>query len=266
MMSRFGKWLPAMLVVAGFALLGLPRSALSVTVEFSAVITTGPDGTGTVVGTIGPTAATYPTFALVTTSGNTGGLTIIGGSHEAGNNSPITGLGEQVLNSNVDSVANTSGAFRSAVVVVSGNNFVGPTNLLDMNLSGRFNTAQGSSITVQWFNDTANGLSTVTAPGGVVTRSIAGVAVGPNPFFYSSPDNNANQFGIGPVLQAFNDPNPFGMSLVFTINFTVGAILQNRGQAEIATPTAIPEPGAMALALSGLPLLGIGVWRHRRRA
>jgi hypothetical protein len=32
MMSRFGKWLPAMLVVFGFALLGAPRNAHAVLV------------------------------------------------------------------------------------------------------------------------------------------------------------------------------------------------------------------------------------------
>jgi hypothetical protein len=271
MRTKAGKWLPAILVAAGLASLGLPRSASAVTVEFSAVIVN--TATGAIVGTIAPTSASDPTLATVNTSGTTAGLIVTGGNHNAGNNSVVTGIGEQVLQSTVTSVANNSGITETAYVVVSGNNFVGPTATIQNNLTGSFNQAgTTSSITASWYDSTANGLSTVTGTVGntfnpSTNLSISGTQVGTT-YSYTSTGNTLNNFGTVQGPMAFANPNPFGMTLLFAITFAPNAVLQSRQQSEIAVPAAavVPEPAPVILALTGLPMLGLVSWRRRRRA
>jgi hypothetical protein len=287
MRTRFDqvKWLPALVVTAGIALLGLPRSAHAVVpTERVTIVVTNPT-TGNILATgtfdsgnhTGPPGQTPPfspnSTQIVTGFSSPGlaGVTSTGGQHTADNNYPdVTGPGVgQYLESIVNNVSNTNSSTVNVTLVVSANNFT-PVTAADTidstNISGAFTSASGSTITASWFEDNANRISSITGTAGSApVSSIFGSATGPS-FTFTAPDNNTDAFSRFLTISPVSFTNPFSMTLVIQESLTSGAVLTNRTQSQLALP-GVPEPSTMVLAaLGAMGFVGYGLRRRKARA
>lgn len=279
-MSIRRKFLRLALSAAALGLLAasLPNVASAApTIQLTGVIQ---DGSGAVIQSFsqGPVVgAAGPGFTQIVTPGftNFSGIVLgpLGASHIASdpNISPINTSPGALLSSILDQLTNTVGGTagvvnRIATVAVSASNFTNPAPfLLALNASGSFLNAAGSSFSASWYENPTNQLATVTGSGSTVTFNPNGSIQVDGTFNTAATVNTLSSFQTSnPGTASPSSATPFGMTLLFTIRLTPGAILQTRFQSELALGATVPEPTTVAAAVSGLPVLGL-LWARRRR-
>jgi len=175
---------------------------------------------------------------------NIGGLQINGSIQTSAKGST------NILNTSSLSVINTTGSNINYALAVGDTGFTGPVTGFSASGSGTWQTAAGSTIAMNWYNDANNaqGADTPTDTPGVLLHTFSDTA-GPLTDAFSTSL-------VGPA----NDPSLFSMTETASGTLVAGGQLVSRGQTEIKElVAAVPEPGSLALlggALFGLGLLG----------
>ena len=158
-----------------------------------------------------------------------------------------------ILNTSSLSVVNTTGASIDYALAVGDTDFVGPVTSFSASGSGTWQTAAGSTITMNWYNDANNaqGADNTTDTPGALLHTFTDVAGPLTDAFATSL--------VGPT----NDPDLFSMTETASGTLVAGGQLVSRGQTEVKElVTVIPEPSS--LALLGASLLGMAAFLRRR--
>ena len=179
-----------------------------------------------------------------------GSFTVTGSA--VGTNSGAFGPG--VAGLDLSTISITSSAPGTVTLYLTENNQTSPVGLgiLSAAVTGQFISGGGTVALTAYGNDTnalyGNGLGGGTVPpiGGLT--NVATPTVG---------------LGAPPGATQFFATSPYTLTEILTINFTTAgtAALSSDSRALFATP----EPGTIAMALTALPLLGLGAWARRRR-
>jgi len=277
-----------MLVVAGFALLGAPRDAhallvLEGTITPTVAYTIPGDGLFAANTTIvvwatdgnvaypGGTPASIgggPVIQLTDTSDGTNGnislapgtiFTTSSGGYTVNNSASFDSKvsGGNTITSNAQEITNTSGGTVTTNIGAGDNGFVGPANLASFSASGTWTNAAGSVYNTFFYDDPTN-VQPLQGPAGV-NGTILGLL---SPALTHTVVGTADSFGQA-ATAAVNDTGPFAMTLRFNFTLVNGGTFVSRGQNELKSGV-VPEPGTIAMAISGLPVLGL-LWGRRRR-
>jgi len=270
MMARFVKWAPFGFLAAGFVLLGTPRDAHALLVLTGTIQSAGTTYTVYVADNNsaypgGPPASVGggPVIALVDTNNAVGNITLNPGTLFPGYtvNSSTSfdskGFNANALTSNALEIVNNTGGTVTTNIGVGDNGFVGPANTVVGSASGTWTNAGGSVYNTFFYNDPANA-QPLQGPGGV--SNIPGNLVLQDSHTVIG---TSDSYGSGPLTASVNDPGLFSMTLRFNFTLVAGGTFVSRGQNELKT-SALPEPATFAMALGGLPVLGV-YWLRRRR-
>lgn len=188
---------------------------------------------------------------------NVGNITINGvqvnGSIQTSTGTPAN-PGLDTLNTSSLSIINLTALTKTVTVTVSDTDFAGPVVAFQTAGSGVWQNAIGSSITLNWFDDPANGQGAddpTDTPGNLIDSFTHAATL-----FVDSFSHN----GTGAV----SDPGPFSMTEQAIFTLTPFAQLVNRGQSEVKL--AVPEPSTWGMMLLGFVGLGYAGFRKARSA
>lgn len=177
-----------------------------------------------------------------------GGLEVFGSSQTA-----TFGPPNNILNTASFQVTNTSGVNQVGNIAVSATGFTPPISFTSVSGSGTLELASGSTVTMSWYADPANGqgAQTSTDTPGILLHTCSITATDNSDAIACAPPDFATPFGA-----------PYSMTLYTSFTLTPGGTLVGRSQTEISELEAVPEPATMVLL--GLGFLGAGLARRRR--
>jgi PEP-CTERM motif len=175
----------------------------------------------------------------------------INGSIQTSTGTPAN-PGPDILNTSSLSIINTTNTTKTVIVTVSDTNFAGPVGSFQTAGSGTWQNAIGSTITLNWFDDSNNGQGAdlpSDTPGNLI-HTFTNTATTVVDLFS---DNFAG---------LVSDSGPFSMTEQAIFMLTPFGQLINRGQTEIKS--AVPEPSTWAMMLLGFAGLGYAGFRKAR--
>jgi len=150
---------------------------------------------------------------------------------------------------------------------------VGDTGFLNPNPSNMHSTSSGTiingNIHVATYDDPLN-----RQFGGTIDFPDGGAVNGLNATFTNLGNNAGASIAANPPDVPFNDISPpLGYAKAIQFDLTLGAADATHVAGEligrsilIQNTAVVPEPGTLALVITGLGTLGLGTWRRRRRA
>lgn len=180
---------------------------------------------------------------------NLGGVTVNGSiqSQQLG----VAGGVSNILNTSSLSVINNNATSISGTVTVGGTAFTSPTLFATLSGSGTYQNSAGSTATLTWWGDTADGQG-AGSPGstpGAQLDSFTHTAIG-----------SADSFSTGNIVVPFATSAPFSLTEDAVFSLAAGGTLLSRGQTIVAD-VAVPEP--LPLAVLGVGILGLAAVRRR---
>jgi PEP-CTERM motif len=178
-----------------------------------------------------------------------GGVAFTGAAQQA-----TFGPSNNILNTSFLQATNNTGGTILGSVAVSATNFIGPANQAFASGSATYQSAVGTSTTIEWYNDPNNAqgaLTPATRPGTMIATTTKNVTL----------LADSLSFNAGPI--AVNDPGLFSMTIGTNFSISPGATIVGNSQTELKPlQTVVPEPATLALFGSGLTWLAA---RQRRR-
>jgi hypothetical protein len=192
-----------------------------------------------------------PSDSFITGVNSTSGTFTVTGS-AVGTGSGVFGPG--VAGLDLSTISVTSSGPGTLTLYLTENSQTSPVGfgILTASVTGQFLAGSGSVSLVAYGNDTnalyGNGLAGgITPPIGAPTN-VATPAAG----------LNAPATGV-----TFDSISPYSLTEILTINFASAGVVSLSSDSRALFST--PEPGTIAMALTALPLLGLGAWARRRR-
>ena len=159
----------------------------------------------------------------------------------------VIGPPQNSLNSSSLSITNNTAGTIQAQLAVGGTDFVGPVQAIESSGSGTWQNAAGSTATLSWYADAANGHGAdnpLDFPGVLLATITDTAGIGVDAFSTN-----------GAFTTPFFDNDLFSMTLGYNMSLVAGGSLISRGQNEIANTSPVPEPASMLLFGSGLVAL-----------
>jgi hypothetical protein len=159
-----------------------------------------------------------------------------------------THSGTQSLNTSSFQLINGNAGTVPLTVLVGDTSYIGPVTLLDLSGGGTFQSAIGSTGTLQYWADTANGQGATTPtthPGALLATDNKTALLTTDSFAFNHP------------ATAFVDPDLYSMTVGSNFSLVAGGSVVGRTQAIVATPSAVNEPGT--LGILGMGLIGAGI-------
>jgi hypothetical protein len=272
-MIRIRKYLPHIVAaLVGAATLGAPsqaQAAFTVSVYDDNVLQSG-------------VTATVVNNQLVLFGGSTTHFAVSGGQGSSNNPGLPTGAGLDLsTNERVTSsvnfftgVANGDGSYTHTIrIVVSEDSFTAPTgtplNLSSSTAGGSIGLTGGSisvAATNQAFLDSSIGNSAYGSPLAYATPSggATGIATGTAslPPGITAPLN----FNPGTVAGLVTGGTPFTMTDEVDFAFTLTSGSSGSAGVSTSSVATVPAPAGIVLALTSLPVAGVGGWLRRRQA
>jgi hypothetical protein len=157
------------------------------------------------------------------------------------------------LNTSSLSIINLTSVTKTVTVAVSDTDFTGPVASFETAGSGVWQNANGSTITLKWYDDPANGQGAddpTDTPGNLIDSFTDTSTAIVDSFSHD---------GSGAVT----DSGPFSMTEEAVFTLTPFAQLVNRGQSEVKIGV-VPEPSTWAMMLIGFVGLGYAGFRRAR--
>jgi hypothetical protein len=194
---------------------------------------------------------TNPAVGILQTANGTFNGVEVNSSIQTSTGTPAN-PGVNALDSSSLSIINTTGVAKTVTFAIGDTDFLGPVSAFTTAGAGTWQVADGSSATLNWYDDPLNGQGADTAtdtPGNLID-TFSTTAVGLTDSFHHD--------GSGLVA----DSGPFSMTEQGTFTLTPFGQLVNTGTAE--DKSAAPEPATWAMMLIGFAGLSLaGYWQNR---
>lgn len=229
------KFFAVVALLAGAALFAAPNSARA-TFELSIRIDGGPM-------TLVASGADFGAISYTGTASGIFDIRILGGSSTNGN-----ALSD--LLGSTTRVTNLTGANHVLQVFLTQTNYSLPSGnplIVSSSMGGTVNT--GTVVLTNIFQAYADATNAAYGTGGFTNGPQTAVASG-------------SSFDTGSVSGLFTRSGDYSLTSVVTLDMSGGAVMNYSNQINVQN---VPAPAGLVLALSGMPVLGVGTWLRRRK-
>jgi len=263
--TRRLHWISAAALLAGMTILGATPARADIIVSLNITV-----GGSSASNTYNATTGTLVSGTGGITSGTTSGVIFVGsggpGSSDLAFGGTVGGVQFKLaVNGSTNSPGTSALAFLNLTsATITNNNTTGLPTTFSVTTSATGYTAPTGTVIGNFAN------SGTLTNGSITNGSYSGSADGYNPttLTFAASGSAVDVGGSDPptLLTGFPSSSPFTATSTLTATLGLGTITSNLGGALTLTGNVVPEPATVAMALTGLPLLGLGAWIRRRRA